>query len=1632
MERCRLSHRPSPPDPLSRRTGEGWQAQPAGERAASRLFLRRTLITDLKPHLLPFLGLLIAIICWTAETLAQTPAIETLAGGGASDRDTLATATRLEAPVGVAVDRQSNAFIADFGAHRVRRVDAGTGRLTTVAGTGDFGFDGDGGPAIQARLNRPAGVAVDSLGNLFIADRGNRRVRRVDAQTGVISTVAGTGGAGFSGDGGPATQAQLYEVVGVALDRSGNLLIVDGGSVVRDPVSGLERVVGNHRIRRVDAGTGVISTVAGTGDWDFTGDGGPATAAALSFPAAVAVDASGRVLISDAGNHRVRAIDPATGRISTLAGVGGDPFSGLGAYAGDGGPAASASLNTPVGLAIDAQGDLFIADQDNHRVRRVDAQTGVIVTVAGTGVPGLSGDGGPGLLARLDTPAGLALLPSGDLLIADLGNARVRRLSSPNTLLPYAEAQAALDFGSVTLQTSKRLDVILRNRGNAPLKVQKVQSNSTLFAARDTSLTVAISDSAALPVAFTPAAAGRAEGQLTITTDDPRGPTTVLLSGRGTVPDIDLSTQSLNFGPVTVGKADTLSLTVYNFGIGQLFVSSVASSDTQFAVLDSVFALASGLSRMLRVVFSPRALDEQVAALTLRSNDPDEGTVSVRLRGVGRPPRPGGFQAVGDSAGLGGPGREFGVAWGDFNGDGRPDLYVARSGGRPASLHRNNGDSGAGRSGESTAGWTFTDVAADAGVTNDRDGSAAVWGDFDGDGDLDLFVTNFNQPNRLYRNDSGKFTDIAPALGLDDAGAGMGAAWADFDNDGDLDLFVANFGPNRLYRNDSGRFTDIAPALGVADSLGSSVQPAWGDYNGDGRIDLYVAASGKDHLYRNEGSRFVDIGDSLRVVDRNSDPSFGAAWGDFDNDSDLDLFVTGFNSPSRLYRNDRVAGRSGESTEGWRFVDVDLLKDNGTWKARGAVWVDYDNDGDLDLYLVRSGQSNLLYRNDAGNFTEVGATLSVNSVGDGRGVAVADFDGDGAPDLYVSNQDRPGRLYRNREAEGGWVAARLVGTRSTRDAIGARVRAVVNGRALLQEVSGGSSHLSQSGATLLFGVGRAERMDSLTVRWPSGIVQALRDLPEGRLARIEETPPSPPARIALTASATSLIATGVSTARITATVLDEQGERALSSRAAITFTLASGQGTFQGPASVQAQDGLASITFRSPELVPGRAVILAQSPGLTGGQAQIDLLPPPQAGTVQVAAGNGQASWSGDGGPAAQAALNGPEGLAVADTSGTLYIADTENSRVRRVDGRTNAIATVAGTGVRGSRGDNGPATEAQLSVPSEVLVTGDNRLLIVDTGNNKIRQVDLRTSIITTLAGDGQFRFAGDGGPAPEASLGQPASAALDRQGNLYIADTFNHRIRRLDAATGLLSTAAGDGQARFAGDGGPAFRASLNRPAGVAVDSLGNLYISDTDNHRIRRLDAATGLISTVAGNGQQGFSGEGGLATDAGLNRPRRVAVDNLGNLYISDADNHRIRRLDARSGLIVTVAGTGTGRFNAREGQDATKIDLNQPVGLSPGRPGELLVADARNHLIRRLQFRPETPPGPAAGADFNGDKVVDFTDFFMFVEQFGTRQGGPGWDPAFDLAKDSVIDFNDFFVFAEQFGTRLSKWAAFSP
>ena len=285
---------------------------------------------------------------------------------------------------------------------RILKVD-GAGIITTVAGTGEIGSpdDGEGEPATAAALYQPLGVAVDGAGNFFIADRFGRRIRKVDG-AGILTTVAGTGARGFSGDGGPATDAALNSTNGVAVDGAGNLFIADSG---------------NNRIRKVD-GAGIITTVAGGGGRGFSGDGGPATAAALRFPLGVAVDGAGNLFIADSSNNRIRKVDGA-GIITTVAGTGAFGFSG------DGGPATDAALGFPEGVAVDGAGNLFIANASSRRIRKVDG-AGTITTVAGTGAFGFSGDGGPATAAALASPIGVAVDGAGNLFIADEDNRRIR------------------------------------------------------------------------------------------------------------------------------------------------------------------------------------------------------------------------------------------------------------------------------------------------------------------------------------------------------------------------------------------------------------------------------------------------------------------------------------------------------------------------------------------------------------------------------------------------------------------------------------------------------------------------------------------------------------------------------------------------------------------------------------------------------------------------------------------------------------------------------------------------------------------------------------------------------------------------------------------------------------------------------------------------------------------------------------------------------------------------------------------------------------------------------------------------------------------------------------------------------
>ncbi|HEY4364654.1 MAG TPA: hypothetical protein VGN17_27060 [Bryobacteraceae bacterium] len=348
--------------------------------------------------------------------------INTVAGNGTqgySGDNIPAVTAQIYALTQLTLDAAGNLYIADTGNHRIRKVTP-DGTITTVAGNGNEGFFGDGGPALLAELDTPRGVAVDAAGNLYIADTANARIRKVSAG-GVITTIAGDGNLGYSGDSGPAAQAEMYDPRQLALDTAGNLYLVDRS---------------NQRIRKI-ATDGTITTVAGSGKQGYAGDGGLATAASLYVPDGMAVDAAGNIYICEAQSSTIRKVTT-DGIIHTLVGTGKFGFGG------DGGPANLAQLNDPQGVAVDAAGNVYVADEDNQRIRMVTPD-GIIQTIAGNGTRNFSGDGGPSVNSTISLPQGIAPGPNG-IYFVDQGNNRVRVLT-PAPSITTGGIVSASDYG---------------------------------------------------------------------------------------------------------------------------------------------------------------------------------------------------------------------------------------------------------------------------------------------------------------------------------------------------------------------------------------------------------------------------------------------------------------------------------------------------------------------------------------------------------------------------------------------------------------------------------------------------------------------------------------------------------------------------------------------------------------------------------------------------------------------------------------------------------------------------------------------------------------------------------------------------------------------------------------------------------------------------------------------------------------------------------------------------------------------------------------------------------------------------------------------------------------------------------
>ena len=336
-----------------------------------------------------------------------------------------------------------------------------------------------------------------------------------------------------------------------------------------------------------------------------------------------------------------------------------------------------------------------------------------------------------------------------------------------------------------------------------------------------------------------------------------------------------------------------------------------------------------------------------------------------------------------------------------------------------------------------------------------------------------------------------------------------------------------------------------------------------------------------------------------------------------------------------------------------------------------------------------------------------------------------------------------------------------------------------------------------------------------------------------------------------------------------------------------------------------------------------------------------------EPGIITTVAGTGERGYDGDGGAATAALLSEPF-MCAFDVEGNLYLAEAQNHCVRRVDRASGVIVTIAGTGEQGYGGDGGPATRATFNQPYSLQVDTSGDVFVVDRLNYVIRKIDAATGIITTVAGTGQAGYGGDGGPATAARFREPNDCFLDGSGGLLITDIQDQRVRRLDLASGIITTFAGNGAKERTGDGLPATEASILGARAVCMDGAGKTYIAEREGNGIRLVDPR-GVMHTLAGTGEFGYDGDGGPALEATWGAPKAIRCDHAGNLLVVDTENHAIRLIDASTGIVTTIAG---GRLGSEgDGSVATEAGMDRPHGLDLDAQGNIYIADSNNHRVR---------------------------------------------------------------------------------
>ncbi len=1228
----------------------------------------------------------------------------------------------------------------------------------------------------------------------------------------------------------------------------------------------------------------------------YAGDGGAAASARLNAPVGIAIDSAGNIYVADDFNNCIRKVNAATGIISTIAG------SPAGGYSGDGGSAKQAQLQQPQGVAVDASGNVYIADTGNNRIREIIAATGMIATIAGDGTAGYSGDGWYATSAELNSPSAVAVDASGSVYISDANNSVIRKVSVSTAYISTFAGNGNFGFAG--------------------------------------------------------------DGSAAITAEL-NYPAAVALDSSGNLYIVDLGNGRIREVNALTGVINTVAGTTSTGYNGDNILATNAELNTPEGVwVDSsknIYIADAGNNRIRKVTASS-GLISTIA-----------GTGSQNFSGDGG-------QAT--NAGLNFPA--------DVLTDASNNVYIADSNDnriRKVTASVINTYAGSTSYAGNGAAATSALIAYPAGVRVDASGNLYI-------------VDTGNQVIRKVLASTGVISTVA------------GNGTAGYSGDGGAATSAQMYSPEDVAIDSSGN-------LYIADTLNSCIRKV--TVTATPASITTIAGKCGISTFDNDLQAGDNGPATSATLWYPSGVALDSAGNLYIADSDNAVVRKVSNATGTPGNITRFAGTynySGSCSfggDGSAATSASLCSPYGVaFDSAGNLYISDSENSDIREVLASNGN----IQSVAGTAQTVGfsgdggpATSAVLNIPEGIAL-------DKTGNLYIS--DNGNNNVRKVSLSGNGDISTVAGDGSSGfygDGAAA-VGAELFWPAGIAVDASGNLYIADTNNNRVRAVGKPKAVPPV-LSWPAPAAIGYGTALSG--TQLDATAPIP-GTFTYTPAARQVLPLGSNTLSVTFTPTDSVDYTTATAQATIYVVQAVPKITWATPAAITAGTALSATQLNATANTagtftysPAAGTVLAQgtqtltadfTPSNTSEYAsatasvQLTVNASPTAGIIHTFAGTGTAGYNGDGIAATSAELNSPYDI-IPDSSGNIYIADNLNYRIRKVAAGTGIITTFAGTGSNGSGSpptSSGTATKIALGYVAGLGVDTAGNVYYADEKLNVIRKITVLTGIMTIVAGNGTAGYAGDGGLAISAELGNPCGVAVDGSGNIYISDTGNSVIRMVTESTSKISTIAGTGtKPGYSGDNGPAISAKLKEPTGIVLDSSGNVYFSDYGNSVVRKITAT--IITTYAGNGTLGYSGDGGAAANAELALPEGLSLNANGDLFIADSNNGRIREITGSGTLISTVAGTGIEGYNG-DGIPATNAELQTPLGVRIAGNGSMYIADAGNQRVRIVGASTVTPiftwltPAPIYyGTALSATQLNAFTNgipgTITYSEQVGT-------------------------------------------